>query len=119
MKYLVQSPTEIEVGPRSSVRNTFEEMMVAKDVVRLDPGGNRGDLVQEERTSYTTTCVHGYIKKRKLGWSSDVVDSSGKAFINVLADVFRCIDRHHGSLDGFTLNKTKDCEMSLSLGACL
>ena len=53
---------------------------------------------------------------RKVVRSSDIVDSLGKALTNVLADVFWCIDDHHGSLDGSTSKKTKDYEMFLSLG---
>ena len=42
--------------------------------------------------------VRAWLEKRELGWTSDVVDFSGKAFINVLTDVFWCIDGHYGSL---------------------
>ena len=47
------------------------------------------------------------IEKRELGWSSDIMDSSGKPFMNALAAVFWCVDGHYGSLDGSTLKRVK------------
>ena len=31
--------------------------------------------------------MHAWLEKWELEWTSDVVDSSGKAFINVLTDI--------------------------------
>ena len=92
-------------------------MMVARKVVRL-PAAMEGTLSKKDEF-YNHVCVCGCIEKRELGWSCDIVDSSGKAFINMLAEMFWCIGPHHGSLDGSTSKRTKGCEMSLSLSACL
>ena len=105
VKYLVQSTTESEVGPSSSVRSAFEVMMVARKVVRL-PAAMEGTLSKKDNFH---NHVGAWLEKQELGCTSDVVDSSGKAFINMLTDVFWCIDSHHGSLDGSTSKRTKDC----------
>ena len=101
----MQSRAESEVRPSSSVRSAFEVMMVARKVVRL-PAAMEGPLSKKDELY---NHVRVWLEKRELGCTSDVVDSSRKAFINVLTDVFWCIDRHHDSLDGSTSKRTKDC----------
>ena len=105
MKYLVQSPAESKVGPSSSVRSAFEVMMAVRKVVRLQ-AAMEGTWSKKDKLY---NHVRPWLEKQELGCTSDVVDSSGKAFINVLTNVFWCIDGHHGSLDGSTLKRTKDC----------
>ena len=84
MKYLVQSPAESEVGPSSSVRSAFEVMMAARKVIRL-PVEKEGTLSKKDELY---NHVRAWLEKWELGWMFDVVDSTGKVFINVLTNVF-------------------------------
>ena len=84
MKYPEKFPAESKVDPSSSVRSAYEVMIVARKVVRL-PAAMEGTLSKKEEIY---NHVHAWLEKWELGWTSDVVDSSGKALINVLTDMF-------------------------------
>ena len=79
--------------------------MVARKVVRF-PAAMEGTLSKKDEL-YNHVCA--WLEKQELGYTSDLVDSLWKAFINALTDVFCCIDGHHGSLDASTSKRTKDC----------
>ena len=68
--------------------------MAARKVVRLLAAKEETLSKKDELYNH----VHAWLEKQELGWTSDIVDSSGKAFINVLTDVFWCIDGHHGNI---------------------
>ena len=59
-------------------------MMATRKVVRL-PAAMEGTLSKMDELY---NHVRVWLENRELGWTSDTVDSSGKAFINVLTDVF-------------------------------
>lgn len=42
--------------------------------------------------------VHKLLEERHLGWSPDIVDSSGKDFINAFTEALWCIDGHEKRL---------------------
>lgn len=55
--------------------------------------------------------VREWLEERHLGWSPDIVDSSGKDFINAFSEVLWCTDGHERTLTSRACIIPKDLEV--------